>query len=371
MDDFRTVYKKEYEHILPSSDYVERIIDRVEKKHEKKKGRKGKALILISKTAAAVCAAMILILVTVLPVMARSYPAIYNIIEKYAPALSDFVLPIKVSDTSNGITMQVEAIDIKDNEAEVLVSFYDEAGSGKDLIKGKIDLYDSYYLQCYGESSGIGGCSFLEYDETEDKAYFKISLSTDGNFDKEKVRFGVRQLLCNVSKEKRLIEPDNIINLEDKDLKPVSLNGLSGVNADEVSDKYMVESTDDNPLPKCQVMNLVKADESMAQALTVTGVGYSDGILRIQTCCGNFSDADRHVRFLTVDSAGNESDSDASVMWHEKIGEDAESLMFVEDWFVIDEDELNNIQIYGIFYITDGSVKGNWEVTFKPESFSE
>lgn len=365
MDDFKNSYKKAYENILPSPGYIERIADRVDERRRREKRR----LLLTARPVIAVCAVVLLLSVTALPVMARSYPAVYNIVEKYAPALSDFVLPVKVSDTSNGITMQVEAIDIKDNEAEVLVSFCDEEGSGKDLIKGKVDLYDSYYLQNYGESSGIGGCSFLEYDETEDKAYFKISLSTDGNYDMGKTRFGVHQLLCNVSKEKKQIELNDIIR--NPDMKPVSLNGKSGMDDNDIFSKYMGKSTDDSPMPKCQVMDIVKADESMAQTLTVTGVGYSDGILRIQICRGNFGNTDRHVRLFAVDSEGNELESDVSVMWHEETGEGGESLIFDEDWFLIDESELDSIQLYGIFYIVDGSVEGDWEVTFKLEPFYE
>lgn len=171
MEDFEYSYKKSYEHIFPNPDYLGKIIAKIEERQRKKKD----ILILMMRQVAVVCGVMLLLSVTVLPVAARNFPQVYNIIDKYAPALADFVLPVQTSDTSNGITMQVEAIDIKDNTAEIIVSFSDAGGSDKDLIKGSIDLYDSYYLQSYGASYEAGGCEFLEYDELEDKAYFKIS----------------------------------------------------------------------------------------------------------------------------------------------------------------------------------------------------
>ncbi|MDE5866045.1 MAG: hypothetical protein K2H31_05540 [Lachnospiraceae bacterium] len=362
MDEFKISYQKAYEHILPKPDYLENIIDKVDE--QKRKQRSISFLIL--RPAAAICAVVLLLSVTVLPVAARNFPQVYNIIDKYAPALADFVLPVQTSDTSNGITMQVEAIDIKDNTAEVIVSFYDADGSDKDLIKGSIDLYDSYYLQSYGASYEAGGCEFLEYDELEDKAYFKISLFTDGSYRSEKVRFGVHQILTNKSREKQWIELDNII--KNPKMKSVSYGG--GGNQDsELYNQYFGDSVNDSSQPGGLVMDIVEVDESMIEALTVTGVGYSDGVLRIQTCRGNFSDADRHMRSFLIDSMGNERDCDLLLGWQEEIN--GESVSFDEHLFIVDESELNKIQIYGIFHTTENGVKGNWEVTFELKPFAE
>lgn len=359
MDEFKISYQNAYEHILPKSDYLENIIDRVDERKRKQRS----IPFLILRPVAAICAVVLLLSVTVLPVMARNFPQVYNIINKYAPALAGFVLPVETSDTSNGITMQVEAIDIKDSTAEIIVSFSDAEGSDKDLIKGSIDLYDSYYLKSYGASYEAGGCEFLEYDELEDKAYFKISLFTDGSYKREKARFGVRQILTNKSREKQWIELDNII--KNPTIKSVSLSGCSYGQDSELYNQFFNDSSQSSGL----VMDIAEVDESMIEALTVTGVGYSDGVLRIQTCRGNFSDADRHMRPLLIDSTGNERDFDVSLGWHEEIN--GERLLFDEHLFLVDESELDKIQVYGIFYITEKSVKGNWEVTFELEPFSE
>ena len=362
MEEFKISYQRAYEHILPNSDYLENIIDKVDERKRKQRS----IPFLILRPAAAICAVVLLLSVTVLPVMARNFPLLYNIIDKYAPALADFVLPVETSDTSKGITMQVEAIDIQDNTAEIIISFSDAEGSDKDLIKGSIDLYDSYYLKSYGASYEAGGCEFLEYDELEDKAYFKISLSTDGSYKSEKVRFSVHQILTNKSREKQWIELDNII--KNPKMKSVSYGG-GGRQDSELYNQYFGESDNGSSQSGGLVMDIAEVDESMIEALTVTGVGYSDGVLRIQTCCGNCSDADRHMRSFLIDSMGNERDCDLSLGWQDEI--DGESVSFDEHLFLVDESKLDKIQIYGIFYTAENSVNGNWEVTFELESFAE
>ena len=195
MEDFKRNYKQAYEQITPDDDYLDGIRNRLEEKRKKRQHR----FVLIMRPAAAVCAVMLVLSMTLLP------------IEKYAPALADFVLPLEKTDTSQGITMQVEAINAKEKTAEIIVSFSDAEGSDKNLIKGKVDLYESYDLQAYGASYHTGGCSFLEYDEAEDKAYFKIDVSTDGEYEKGKLRFRVYRLLVNDSEEKKWISLENII----------------------------------------------------------------------------------------------------------------------------------------------------------------
>jgi len=363
MEDFKRKYQQAYEQIKPESDYLDGIRERLAGKN---KGRKhisvpGRYLIWIMRPAVMICAVIIVLSLTLVPVMAKQIPAIYNIIEKYAPALADFVLPIEKSDTSHGITMQVEAVHVEKNTAEIIVSFSDAEGSDKDLIKGKVDMYDSYHLQSYGASYYIGGSSYLEYDE--DKAYLKVDVTTDGEFDKGKLRFSVHQLLVHCSTEERQIPLDEIIR--EPATKTVSLNGRSGQYNQAEIVGYQIKNSGDSPLPAGEVMDITEVDESMAEALTVTGVGYSNGVLRLQICRGNFSDADRHVRAFLVDEEGNERNSDCSVMWQEELN--GEKILFDEDWFLVEESELDKIQLYGIFYITDESVKGDWEVTCELE----
>ena len=110
-----------------------------------------------------------------------------------------------------------------------------------------------------------------------------------------------------------------------------------------------------------RVMDEAERNENLLESLTVTSVAYEEGVLRVQQCRGNFSKADRHIRLYLKDEEGNERRPDCSVVWKEEI--DGEEVLFDESWFLISEEELKQYQLYGMFYITDGSVPGDWEVT--------
>lgn len=368
MENFKATYRQAYEHISPPSNFLEGIVERVEEKHRKRQQK----LLVIMRPVAITYSVMLVLSLTILPVMAQNYPGVYKMLEGYAPALADFVLPIELSDTSQGITMQVEAVKVENNAtendntgsstAEIIVSFSDAEGSDRDLINGRVDMYDSYYLQSYGVTYNTGGGGFLEYDETEDKAYFRIQLSSDDAYEEGKLRFKVRRLLTNSSEEKQWIDLENIV--KNPATKAVTLTGGGGGNR-ELFNQYFKKGNVEDPRPGANVMDILRADESKVGALTVTGVGYADGILRIQTGRGNLTDADRHMQPFLVDSQGNERHNDHSVGWQEEVN--GEKLTFEEHWFLVEEDELENIRVYGIFYITDGCVNGNWEVTLPLE----
>ena len=350
---FQEEYKRAYDNIYPDRDSIDRILERTEKRK----------IPWVVRPVIVSLLAVILCLKTVVPVMANHIPAVYHVIEEYVPGLADFILPQEVSSTSKGITMQVEAIDIVDNTAEILISFRDAENSDKNRIKGGVDLYDSYHLQNYGAGWQAGGCHFLEYDEVEDKAYFKIDLSASEAYEKNRVRFGVTQLLTKSVKEERKI---GLAYLQtDPREKVVSLNGVGGMDARAKFPFFVGGSSMDSPLWESRVMDIVTLNESMVEDLVVTGVGYTEGVLRVQSCRGNFGDADRHLRPYLKDAQGNEIQSECSVGWQEEIN--GERVSFDEHWFLISEEELENYELYGMFYITDGSVKGNWEVTFKVE----
>lgn len=363
MEQFKTAYQAAYNRIEPDKYAINRIEEALE---DKRMRTIHTVMNRVMRPVVTVCVLVLILSVTVLPVAAKSIPLVYSIIEQYVPQMADFVLPEEVSDTSAGITMQVEAINVEEQNAEILVSFSDAEGSDRDLIKGKVDLYDSYHLRSFGASCNVGGCSFLAYDQETDKAYFKISVSTDGVYGKGKLQFSVHQVLMDLGEEEKKIDLENVER--NPGLKYESLNGKSGSMEEQaVLDKYKGSSTEEDPRPCDGVLDLPRP-EGMADALTVTGVAYIDGILRVQSCRGNLSEADRHMEpFIVdrIDGNGNERHSDFHIGWQETVN--GETLSFDEHWFLVEESELEQTQLYGIFYVTDGSVKGDWKVTFRVE----
>lgn len=293
-----------------------------------------------------------------LPVLAEQIPAVYRVIQHYAPMLTEYILPENFSNTSQGITLQVEAINITGNKAEVIVSFKDAEGSERNQIHGKVDLYDSYRIYNYGETGVIGGCSFLAYDAIEDKAYFKLDITSDDAFDRNRVKLSVTRLLTNCVEEERVIGLENMIEAPKE--KTVQYNGVGGTA--EMRNQIPFFVSGENASGRMvRVMDATELKEALLETLTVTGVAYDEGVLRVQQCRGNFSEASRHIRVYLKEEEGSERRPDCSISWKEEIN--GEEVLFDESWFLISEEELQQYELYGMFSITDGSVKGNWDVT--------
>ena len=192
--------------------------------------------------------------------------------------------------------------EINGNTAEILVSFTDD-GTG-DYIHGEVDMYDSYHLKSYSGESNVGGCYFMEYDETQDKAYFQIDLtSTEGTFDTERMEFNVYQLLTDCQSFTEEISLENMDT--SYDLKAVSLNGRSGMGQENPLLNRLSWSGDEaDPRPGHLVMN-VPVGEMDPEKMELTAVSYEEGILKVQLFRGNFKAADRHMNIYLLDEAGN------------------------------------------------------------------
>lgn len=346
---FQEAYKKAYDSKFPDRDLLEKI--------EEQSAAKSRGAWAVLRTVAAVLAVLLICGGVGTPILAGEFPFAYRIVEKYAPGLAEYVLPQTLADSKAGIRMQVEAVHMEEKKAQVLVSFTDEPGY--DYIKGEVDLYDSYTLTCFSGDSNVGGCSFLEYDEEADKAYFKLDLSSYDTFEQGKFRFRVGMLLTNC------IEETKIVDLTGVDRSPVwkdvTLNGVGGLSDSRI-EKYLGKNAEELWRKGAQVLQGTY-DSTNADKLEITAMGYQDGILRLQNCRGSFKKADRHMSFRWVDAAGNEHTPDYSVDWQEELA--GETVSFNEQWFIISEEELTGMQLEATYFVTDGCVEGDWEVVFE------
>ena len=186
---FQEEYRKAYDKINLEPAKLQELFSLTEQKNTKREWK----YINLLRPMAVLSLSLCLFCMMTLPVLAERIPTVYRVIRQYAPALTEYILPEKFCSTSHEITLQAEAVNITGNKAEVILSFKDVEGSQQNQIDGKVDLYDSYRIYNYGESSVIGGCSFLTYDEVEDKAYFKIDVISDDPFHEDKVKLAVNQ----------------------------------------------------------------------------------------------------------------------------------------------------------------------------------
>ena len=329
---------------------------------KKAAGRSGTKTRRVLRPAAAVVLIACLTVVLGLPIAAENIPAFYGVLERNAPGLLDYLIPVQETDSSQGIVLTLEAAHVEGSRAEILVSFTDD-GTG-DYIHGMVDMYDSYNLQSYSAESNVGGCAFMEYDEEQDKAYFQIDLtSTDGSFDTERMEFSVHQLLVDCeSFEQEILLDDMVQSVE---VKSVSLNGQSGMDRMHPAlEKLTTPGNEMDPRPGHLVMDIPLVNVSPDE-MKITGVGYMDGILRIQLCRGNFKEADRHMNIYMVDEAGNQIYPNLAVGWQEVVAD--EKIMMEEYYFVVTEEQLKTYTIWGEGEVRDGSIKGDWNIVFDLE----
>ena len=117
-----------------------------------------------------------------------------------------------------------------------------------------------------------------------------------------------------------------------------------------------------------EVMDTGVRDSSMINHLTLTGVAYQDGILRMQYCRGNLTEADRIILPQLINDNGEdliEEGTHFSFGWHEEIN--GVRVIFDEWWFLVEEEDLENIRLSGTYMVSGNCLKGDWEVTFKVE----
>lgn len=366
---FREAYREAYDAVWPKKDSIEQILahaamdgagDRWSGQHKEKQYGGGMChRQTCGKLRLVVAMALFLCILSVasLPTLAAHVPLVYRMLEKYVPDLADYIVPERQECADQGIIMRVEGIRLEGNHAQVVVSFGNQEGYRH--IKGKVDLYDSYGLVSYEGVGNIGGCSFLTYDETEEKAYFKIDMTAKEDFDREKLSFSVNELLTTVGAEEKEVDFSGISY--DMPTKLVELRGSGGMI--DVTDWNRFEMEGGRQL--CRVLDAAEAEDCAADGFTLTGIAYEDGVLRVQMCMGDNTDADRHVQLFFVDAEGNERYGDGSVSWFEEVGETWYD--FYEFGFVLSEAELENARMYGIFHSAQEIVKGDWQVTFRLE----
>lgn len=354
---FEERYQKAYRTITPSQELVSDTISKAVS--GSRRTAKNRFAVRTSLTAAAA----ILCLVMAVPVCAAHVPVFYKIVEYISPALADHLVPIEKSSTSQGITMQVEAINLKGNEAEIIISLQDAAGSTQDLVHGEMDLFDSYRLSDYTNDSIVGGCQFLTYDEADDKAYFQVNVQSDKAYQGDKLQFSAHSILCDKTQEERDVDLSGTVYTAG--IKLVNLNGRGGPLRDEMLPDFLrdVPGTEEDPMPKANVLDMMNIADCAADDFTLTGIVYMDGVLRVQICMGDNWSSDRHVQLFLRNAAGEERYSDHSVSWHETVGDT--SYQVYEFWYIEDIDDIAEYSMYGIFHDAGELIRGDWNVTFR------
>ncbi|HJA91512.1 MAG TPA: hypothetical protein H9717_00050 [Candidatus Eisenbergiella merdipullorum] len=285
-------------------------------------------------------------------VAAGSMPA-YEILFSLYPETAKRLTPVQVSCEDNGIRMEVEAVYVHADTAEICLSMQDLAG---ERIDETVDLFDSYSICSSGDSSGT--CSLIDFDPESGKAFFLVQMKQRNGekIDGQKVDFRVSGFLTGKQRvEKELPEMD-LSQIEEKaELQlDVSVRGSGGMDMEKVEEE--------------ERKGFLKPDEgqtfSPVDGVTVTAYGWVDGRLHIQVHYADILKTDNHGYVYLKDGQGNVVSSFGSVsFWDEE-----QTGSYQEYFFEVETEMITEgWSVWGYFSTCSELVKGDWRVTFPME----
>ena len=318
----------------------------------------------------AVAAAFLVAINVSLPVLAGTFPNIYELMYLVSPAVAQFYQPVQMADEYDGIRMEVVAAYIHEETAEIYITFQDLEGNRLDETT---DLYDSYSIHTPSRSA-IGNCRKVGYDPESHTLTYLITVTQEEGqkIEGKKLTFSVGGYLSHKQNYENIEIPVDLTQVTDAQYQYVdspakggTMTGYSGL-VTEMSDT----ETTGKAVQGYRVLVPQSADPAFpVEGVNFTGIGYIDGRIHIQYAVENPLNNDNHGFFFLQNEAGETIEEAASVSFYEGTGENR--IDYRDAVFQIPQDELQNYQLYGDFVISEGFHEGNWQVTFPIKNMEE
>ena len=288
-----------------------------------------------------------------IPALAASVPAFYDILYAISPATAQFFRPVQMSCENNGIRMEVMAIYIHEDTAEIYISMQDLEASRLDET---VDLFDSYQINTPHDYEGH--CKLSSFDPDTQTATFLITINqrNQQRITGDKITFSVREFLSN---KKTYEGPISDFSFENVDLNAATqVIHPRGFGGNDMFVEY-ISSKDKESLT---VLRPTETLSSPVDGVSLTGIGYIDGYLHVQVYYENILKTDNHG---SIDLINTETGKMLTSFGSIPFFDDA-TMGSYEDYIFagVAPDELANYELYGDFTTSSGSVEGNWSITF-------
>ncbi len=323
---------------------------------------------------AAVAAACLCLLIT-MPVLADSVPYVEKFLNLISPELAQQFIPVQLSDEAQGIRMEVVAINLQEDGAQVYITMQDLEG---DRLDETTDLYDSANLNIPFDC--VANCQNLGYDAETGKVTFLISMNpvegaTDNWYEEIKnsrITFSVRKIIGQKNTYEEIAIP---VSLTEADLEAETvsapISGSSGgylyQNRESAAGGMNAAGSGDieDPRPRVRVLRPDEGDSRFpVEGVLLTGMGYVDGLLHIQYGVENRLENDNHGHFFLKDTQGNVRMYDGKVSFR-GITDETEHIMYEDCVFDISAGELDDYTLYGYFVTSGLQLEGGWKVKFR------
>ena len=356
---FKQEYQKYIESVKPDKGMVEEMLEEARELQET--GRKQRYRVLRDVMAAvAVC----LCIFVGVPVVASNVEPIYDLMYRVSPKLAQKFSLVQKADEDQGIRMEVLSTYIHENEIQAYITLQDLEG---DRIDETADLYDSYTIKVPFDGYGSGGYQPVDFDEETRTATFLITLGIMSGESEEltdvvgkKVSFSLHELIGKKKEYDDLEIPVlwSQVEMEPQIMSP-KLRGSSYPN--------MTGGDSDDPhLTEKMLFPGEPCEIAPVEGIALTGMGYIDGMLHIQTMVPNLLETDNHCELFLVDEEGNQRLYDYKI---NAFGSTAETkgTDYQDCIFNISPEELENYTLHGYFMTSGFHIKGDWSVTFPIE----
>ena len=310
------------------------------------KVKKQRGIPVLGKMAACFAIIIGLAISTLSIAVAAGNMAAYDVLYAIYPEIAVKLMPVNASCEDGGICMEVEGVSIQDNSAYVYISMHDLEGN---CIDESIDLFDSYSIHTNADQ--IGGCTLVDFDETNRKATFLITIQNmDGiAIEGSTMTFSVSQFLTGKSEVK-------------EKLTNIRLESISEVTERQMGEDLNIRggSYTDGKEYLCVDKNKMFVP---TPGVTVTNYGFINDMLHVQVYYEDILQFDNHGYVYLSDADGKEVLPRNSVaFWDEERRGSYEEYIFD-----ISADEISEYEIYGHFFTCQNLVKGDWEVNFTIE----
>lgn len=293
-------------------------------------------------------AVLLCMALTVSALAAADVEPVYNFLYQLSPAIAQKLKPVRMSCVDNGIELEVISANIEDESAKIYLGLRDLEGG---RVDASTDLFDSYRIHMDGNS--MSTCSYSHYDESTQTALFLVEIWPDGNkIDGDKVTFSISRFISGKQEFADYLAIDPAAAAESPAVQTdVVTRGHGWLDeswADLAVDEFLVPGEILSPM----------------EGVSITGMGWVDGYLHIQTHYENILDTDAHGYVCLVDAEGNSIPDVYGVSFWDDADKGS---CYYEQIFAISPETLAECRLFGQFYRADTLVEGHWEVTFPVE----
>ena len=348
------MFREEYRHMIdqvhPSSELLCHILKSARSGEKKKRNMVSSSFLKPVTAVIAICICMSL----AVPTLAATAEPVYRLMYAVSPSIAQFFMPVQKSDEDNGIKMEVVSAYIRGNAADIYITMQDLTG---DRIDGTTDLNDSYSIN--RPFSSLASCQRVGYDEKTKTATFLISITEWGNrkIAGDKITFSVGEFISGKKDYEDIKVPIDLSSITTaKNTKKVDSTGGSGKDYE----KYIVEGKT-TALAPSQAM-----DGFPVEGIELTGIGYVEGKLHIQTAVYDNLDKDNHGYFYLKDADGSIVNLDYAFSFLNQFQQPGR-IDYDECVFDVQQEKIENYALYGNFVTSSMHTEGNWRVTFPLE----